>query len=193
MYYPVMINLKDKNVLIVGGGKVALRKLKNILNKTSFIKILSPKFEPEFEKLNVELIYDTYETRYLENVDIVITATSSKDINDQIVNECKKRNILVNSSSSKDGSDFITPSVVDTGSLLFAISSKGSFPSLSKYIRKDLEDRYKKFDEEFVNILEDIRKITLERYRDQMDEIFYKSLRMDIDELRQFYLKLLED
>ena len=90
MFYPIMINIWEKEVLIVGGGKVAYRKAKKILEFGGNITILSPEIIDDFKELKniyktkLNFIYNRYHRRYIEDKFLVVGSTSSREINKEI-------------------------------------------------------------------------------------------------------------
>ena len=192
MYYPIMLDMEGKRAVIFGGGPVAFRKMKNLLRSGARIRLVSPEFIEDFEAYSsrLELVRDSYRVKYLEAVDLVIGATSNRGVNETIARDARELGILANIVDSRELSDFISPSLVDTGTILMAISTKGSYPALSKLIRKDLEERYKKYDEEYIGMLEKIRKEVLVNHSGRKEELLTKALSLNINELKEFYIKL---
>lgn len=196
MFYPIMIDIYDKDIVIVGGGKVAYRKSAKLLEFGANIKVLSPTKTDKFlelkeiykEKLN--FICNVYEKKYIEKAFLVVAATSSKEVNEQISKDCKDLKILANIVDSKKDSDFITPSIINNDNLLISISTMGSFPYLSKKIRIDIEQSYKKFNKEYMDILEKIRISILNQYKDRTKEIMDYALELDIQGLNDLLIKL---
>lgn len=190
MFYPIMINLTGKKVLIVGGGRVAYRKAKKILEFGGDLTILSPEFLGEFKELKkiykdkLNFIQDIYDEKYIEDNFLVIGSTTSRQVNKKIGEDCKDLNILVNLVDSKDESDFITTSIINNDNLTISISTMGSFPYLCKKIRKDMEKNYGKYDKEYIDILEKLRSFILKKNPDNMREEMEEVLNLDLGDLK---------
>lgn len=190
MFYPIMVDIFQKKVLIVGGGKVAFRKAQKVLEFGGDLTILSPKIIDDFKileetyKERLNLIYDIYDKRYIEGCFLVIGATSLRTINSQIGKDCKELNILVNLVDSKDESDFITPAVINNDNLTISISTMGSFPYLSKKIRRDMEENYGKFNKEYIDVLEEIRGFILDKDSEDISTKMDMVLSLDLSELK---------
>ena len=196
MFYPIMIDINDKDIVVVGGGEVAYSKSVKLLEFGANIKVLSPTKTDKFlelkeiykEKLN--FICNVYEKKYVEKAFLVVAATSSREVNEQISKDCKALKILANIVDSKKESDFITPSIINNDNLLISISTMGSFPYLSKKIRIDMEERYKKFNKDYIDILEKIRISILNQYKDRTKEIMDYALELDIEGLKDLLIRL---
>jgi len=147
-FYPINLNLKDKKVLIVGAGKVALRKFKRLLLTEAKIKIVSPEFNHEFEVfLTQESEQYTFKKRKFRNKDLfgyflVFAATNNSELNKEITFLAREKNVLVNTVDNAELSDFTLPAIVNRGELLLTVSTGSSLPALSKNIRKKMESDF---------------------------------------------------
>lgn len=144
--FPIFLKLEQLSVLIVGGGNVGLEKLEAILRnspKTS-ITLVAPEIKKEIVELtenhSIRLVYEKYDERFLENIDLALAATDSFETNQQIKNDCKTRKILVNVADTPDLCDFYLSSVVQKGDLKIAISTNGKSPTFAKRFREVLEE-----------------------------------------------------
>ncbi|WP_242967892.1 precorrin-2 dehydrogenase/sirohydrochlorin ferrochelatase family protein [Tepidibacter mesophilus] len=182
-----MINLDNKNVTIIGGGKVAFRKAKKFLEFNCKIKVISPSFIEEFYSIEVKLINDEYREDYLKESFIVIAASSNKKVNEDIDNYCKENNIMCNRADNKELSDFIVPSSIKRGNLVISVSTMGNSPSLASKIRKELESNYGVEYEEYVNILGDIRNLVLKNCTDKNEKkkILNELVNLNLEELKK--------
>lgn len=198
MFFPTMIDLQNKEVLIVGGGKVGYRKAKVILEFGGLLSVVSPDFLHAFKIMEEEqkesgrlvLIEDIYHKDHILDKFMVIAATSSKLLNKEIINDCKEKSILVSSVDGEENSDFISPAIYKNGKLTISISTGGSFPYLSKKIRKDMERQYEKYNDEYLHILEEVRYTIIRKYPDKKSQIMDKILKLDIEGLKKFQEEL---
>lgn len=194
MFFPMMIDLEDRQILIVGGGQVAYRKAKVVLEFGASLTIVSPEFIDGFNSLQevynednrIEIIRENYDASYVINKFLVIAATSSRKVNREVVSDCNIHQILVNNVDGREKSDFITPAIYKNDDLTISISTGGSFPYLSKKIRMDMEERYAKYNAEYMQLLEHIRYKIIDKYPDKKRQIMDKVLGLDIDELKAF-------
>lgn len=191
MYYPLMIDIVGKNVLIIGGGKVAFRKAKKFLEFGAVVKVIGKKIIKEFYELkeNIDLIEDEYNSKYIKDTLLVVCATSSKAVNEKAAQDCKNKNILCNVADNIELSDFIVPSSVRRGDLIISVSTSGKSPLLSSKIRSELEEKYSDEYEEYIELLGKIRDCVVKNYDDEKvkKNILKETLNMSVQELRKFY------
>lgn len=166
-HYPVFLSLRGKHCLVVGAGKVGMRKIKTLLNADPasilVLDIQSPSDE-QAETLNHPLV--TFEQRPfspsdVEGVFLAIAATPDRTVNQAVATACEHAGILCNIADAPQQSNFIVPSCVRRGDLSVAISTGGHSPALSKRIRRDLENVFGKEYEVFVDILGRLRPLML--------------------------------
>ena len=193
MFFPIMIELEDKSTLIVGGGRVAYRKAKTMLDYGAQISILSPDFIDEFQALvdkyggdRIKLEKGFYNKKHLLGKDLVIAATSSRKMNKEIVGDCKAERILVNNVDGREDSDFINTGIYKNENLTISISTGGSFPYLAKKIRSELEEVYGKYNKDYLDTLEEIRYEIIQKYPERKRQVMDRILEFDIDELKNF-------
>ncbi len=142
-YYPIFLNLQGKKCVVVGGGRVAVRKVKALLDCGADITVISPKPLAEISKLfktkAIRLLLRNYETGDLKGASLCIAATDVKEINRKVAEASKKKGVLVNIADDLEPSDFIIPSSFRRGHLSVAVSTSGMSPALAKKIRAKLE------------------------------------------------------
>ena len=139
-----LIDLREKKVLIVGGGKVALRKAKFLLDQGAIVCVLSKEFNESFWdfKDKISLVKENYNKKYLEGRFLVVAATDDHNINKEICRDAKDLNILCNSVDKSSDSSMMFQSSMKRGKLQVSVSTGGSFAGLSKKIKNELEDDY---------------------------------------------------
>ncbi|WP_085828938.1 precorrin-2 dehydrogenase/sirohydrochlorin ferrochelatase family protein [Clostridium massiliodielmoense] len=193
MYYPLMINIDNKNIVVIGGGMVAFRKVKKLLEFGACVTVISPHVLENFNSLKVKfhdklkIIEDYFKSTYIENAYLVIGATSDKNINEEISNYCRNKKILCNIVDNIEASDFIVPSSIKRGDLVISVSTMGKSPMLCSKIRKELEDRYTDIYEEYIFLLGEARNIILQKFNDEEKRQMLKLIiNMNIDKLKKF-------
>ena len=148
-FFPVSIDLNNKNVLIIGAGKIALRKIETLLNYNCNIivitkEVLEEKFL-ELEKNNKIKIFKNqeFEEKFLENIFLVITATDNEILNKGISQLCMSKNILVNNVTSKDDMNVRFMSIYEKDDIQIAISANGN-PKKAVEIKNKIKDIFEK-------------------------------------------------
>jgi uroporphyrin-III C-methyltransferase/precorrin-2 dehydrogenase/sirohydrochlorin ferrochelatase len=142
-YLPLFFNLRNKPVLLVGGGVVALRKARLLLKAGGIIRLVAPLVQEELlslvERNGGEVIQAEYHETYLNDVVLVIAATDDSVLNQRVAKECNALRIPVNVVDSPELCSVIMPAIVDRNPLIIGISSGGSAPVLARYLRAQLE------------------------------------------------------
>lgn len=189
MFYPINLKIDDMKIVIIGGGKVAYRKCMNFLAFNKKVLVVSKEFVEGFEEIKnqVEIIKDFYDEKYIKDAFVVVAATNNKEVNHQIGTYCRQHNKLVNVVDDKELSNFTVPSFVKRGDLLLSVSTGGKSPSLSRKIRKDLEEVYDDSYEEYVELLGQAREMIIENTSDikERRKRLKELLDLSFDELRR--------
>jgi precorrin-2 dehydrogenase/sirohydrochlorin ferrochelatase len=166
-YYPIFLDLKDQNVLVVGGGKVAERKILNLLRYGCRIHVVSPGLTSQLEKLvsekKIQHIPEQLLNQAMSKAFMVIAATDDPAVNGKIASRAKEHGLLVNAVDQPRDCNFIMPSIVRSGDLQIAISTGGKSPALAKRIRKELQALFGSEYGSFVELLGMLREELLAR------------------------------
>ncbi|MGB9716270.1 MAG: precorrin-2 dehydrogenase/sirohydrochlorin ferrochelatase family protein [Thermodesulfovibrionales bacterium] len=168
-YYPVFLNLEGKNIIVVGGGRVAERKVLSLIKTGADITVISPqitrRLEREVIKGKIKHVPREYNKKSdIKNAFLTIAATDSKEINRKVSQDAC---CLINVVDSPHLCNFIVPSIVKRGHLTIAVSTNGISPALSKTIRKELQRFYKPAFSGYLRLLEKIRKNAIEKIKDR--------------------------
>lgn len=145
--YPIFLKVHQLNVLIIGGGKVALEKLSFMLKSSpnAQVTMIALEFLDELivlaEKHDVLLVHNTvYSHTVLQDQHLVIAATNNYKVNKQVFNDAKRINLLVNVADTPDLCDFYLGGIVTKGNIKIAISTNGKSPTMAKRLRQFFED-----------------------------------------------------
>ena len=142
-HLPIFINLKQKPVLVVGGGDIALRKINLLIKAQARVDCLSPFFCEGMNSLSrdnyVNLINKSFEPADIKDYSVIIAATDDATVNSSISSIAHDKRIPVNVVDSPVLSSFIMPSIVDRSPVIIAVSSAGKAPVLARIIRAKLE------------------------------------------------------
>lgn len=139
-YFPLFIDLTGKTVLIAGGGPVAARKARVLLDCGPRVVVCAPQPTGELEALEqVELLRRPFSPELLEGVSLAVAATGDRAVNHQIAVLCRARAIPVDVADSAQESTFLFPALVRRGRLTVGISTGGASPAAAAYVRRTLE------------------------------------------------------
>ena len=167
-YYPAFIDLKERLCVVVGGGKVAERKVPDLLACGARVKIISPSITralaKQKEKGRIEHLERDYRKGDLKGAFLVIAATSDDFVNTRVSRDAR---CLVNVVDKPGLANFIVPSVVRKGPLAIAISTSGASPAAARTIRKELEERYGGEVGPFLGVLMKLRKRAMKEIHDK--------------------------
>jgi len=144
--FSIELNLDGRNVLVVGGGRIALRKVKTLLPTGARITVVAPQFDPEFQKFapqSVILLPRPYATDDLRGVFMVFICTDKPAVNAQVSNDAHARRILVNNACDYLDGDFIVPARMDFGeNIAVTVSTQGRAPSLAKKLKQKIQTEW---------------------------------------------------
>ena len=139
-YFPLFIDLSGAEVLIVGGGLVALRKVQKLLPYGASITLAAPEVVPELaQEVNIMILPRSYDTSLLTGRRLVIAATDDRTVNHAISLDCQARGIPVNVVDCREDCTFLFPSLVKAGALSVGISTGGASPSAAIWLREQIE------------------------------------------------------
>ncbi|RSU05290.1 hypothetical protein CBF31_03470 [Vagococcus fessus] len=142
--YPIMLNLENKKVLVVGGGRIARRKVEFLQGTGASVTVISPILEDSFKNLEFNWLKMTYKQGLANEYFLVFACTNKKEVNQLVVKDCKEGQ-LVNDTSCQNHSNFFNMAVISNKECLIGISTYGKNPSKSKLIKHELLKWLKNF------------------------------------------------
>lgn len=125
VFLPLNVRIDHKQILFVGGGKVALHKIKSLIHYTHNITIIAPEILPELHAMGFTEKYKEYEADDLQGFFLVYAATNNLEVNQRICEDAHKAGVLVNVVDNRELSDFISPAIIKDGVMTIAVSSNG--------------------------------------------------------------------
>lgn len=143
--YPINLSVENKKCVVVGGGKVAYRKICGLLDAGAQVEVIAPEICAEISKLadegKINLIREKYSEEKISDGLILIAATDDVEINRLAAEDAQFKNFLVNVVNDSAG-NFIVPSKILRGDFLLTISTGGTSPAFSKFVREMLEQEF---------------------------------------------------
>lgn len=198
-YYPAFLEVKNKKCVVIGGGKVAERKVRALLKAEAKVCVISPHLTSYLRKLKSKkkfcYVNARYKKEFLKGAFLVIAATDDPMVNTAVYQDAVRGRMLINCVDSPLKSNFIVPAVFERGDLIIAISTSGKIPCGAKKVKDDL----KKFiDDKYISslkILEKVREKIKTKYSSkQRRKILNKLSKMSLSHLKQdtFVIKVLK-
>jgi precorrin-2 dehydrogenase/sirohydrochlorin ferrochelatase len=142
LYYPIFLNLVDKLCIVVGGGRVAERKIRSLLRARARVRVVCLNVTKGVAQLavenRIEVICRGYCQGDLEGGTLAFAATDNEKVNRQVQEDASRLSMPVNVADNPNLCDFIVPSLVRKDPVLIALSTSGLLPSLSKKLRQEV-------------------------------------------------------
>jgi precorrin-2 dehydrogenase / sirohydrochlorin ferrochelatase len=140
--YPIFLDLSGRRCVVVGGGGVAKRKARKLLQAHARVVVISPDIAPELKSVAVEVHRRPYREGDLEGAYLAFAATNVREVNAAVAREAKERGIPINVADKPSEGDFALPSTLRRGRLQVAVSTGGASPTLARRIRGELEEAF---------------------------------------------------
>jgi siroheme synthase-like protein len=141
-YYPIFLDIENRNVVIIGGGEVCARKAETMMRYGARVTIVSPEFTPEIEGWGRDGRLTTrrkrYETTDLQDAHIVIASTDDTTVNERVAADARALRVPVNVVDVTHLCEFITPAIIEKDGIQIAISTGGKSPALARTLKEDL-------------------------------------------------------
>jgi len=161
VYFPVFLNIQRKKCVVVGGGQIAFRKVKMLLDCGASVTVISPVLHPDLSELSdkksIRVIRRSYKLGDLKGAMIVVAATDVNKINRKVADEARGVGALINVVDDPKPSDFIIPSFFRRGDLTVSVSTAGRSPALARKIRTRLEENLGDEYRSLVTLINDAR------------------------------------
>lgn len=139
-FYMACLDLEARSCLVVGGGTVALEKVRGLLDCDARVTVVAPRIIDELRTLDVELVRRRYRASDLEGRLLVVAATSTGSVNRQIHRDAAARSLFCNVVDVPELCSFILPAVIRRDPIAIAVSTGGASPALAQRIRDDIAE-----------------------------------------------------
>ena len=195
-YFPMFVQLKKKKCLVIGGGKIALRKIEVLKDFEADITVIAPEMITQIRQIDqICRIFRTFMEKDFNEEDfkeaeLVVAATNDPKVNSEISKICMQRKIPVNAVDQKEDCSFIFPSYVKEGEVVAAFSSGGQSPLITQYLKEKIKPDLNKELGQLAQILGSLRKLAKSCIATEQErKAFYKELLQigleDIDSLEE--------
>ena len=187
-FYPIYLSLKNRRVLVVGGGEVAERKIESLLGTGASIVVISPDVTARIEELarenHIGLFRRAYNSGDCAGAVLVFSATDDPNVSSAVFLDAANAGALVNTADQPSLCDFIMPAVVRQGDIAVAISTGGKSPGLAARLKQKIEKvigpEYAKLAELLSQARPEIRQRVPEQ--EERKALHYRILNSDIIE-----------
>ena len=190
-YFPMFVQLKNKKCLVIGGGRIALRKIEVLKDFEADVTVIAPEMIPQIRQIDkIRRIFRTFMEEDFKEAELVVAATNDPKVNSEISKICMQRKIPVNAVDQKEDCSFIFPSYVKEGEVVAAFSSGGQSPLITQYLKEKIKPDLNKELGQLAQILGSLRKFAKSCIATEQErKAFYKELLQiglgDIDSLEE--------
>ena len=185
-FYPILVDLHGKRALVVGGGKVAQRKIETLLEHGASVQVVARELTATLKALRkdeeIECLGDEFSEAFLEGTFLVFAATDDASLNRRVSQAAQQRGLLVNAVDQPADCNFIVPSVLSRGDLLIAVSTSGKSPAFARKVRIELERHFGEEYGFFLNLMGNLRKeilrlgLSQEENKSAFEDLVYSDL-----------------
>ena len=162
--YPTMLRLQGRPCVVIGGGRVAIRKVSRLLEAGAAVRVIAPTLDEPLERLvksgAIKVERRPYRRGDLAGALLAFAATDSRTVNTAVSDEADERGILVNVADDPQASSFHVPATLERQGISIAISTGGRSPAFARRLREELDD-----------VLSDDRLALLELYAELRAEL----------------------
>ena len=160
-YYPIMVEVEDREVVVVGGGEVAARKVQGLVEAGARVRVVAPEVCERIARAvhqgAVEWVAKRFEPSDLAGAVLAVSAADSEEVNRAVAVAARDRGVLVNVVDRPQLCSFIVPSVLRRGRLVLAVSTSGASPAVAARLRRQLEEFIGPHWEEYLELLARVR------------------------------------
>ncbi|MGD6769223.1 NAD(P)-binding protein [Staphylococcus arlettae] len=155
-HMPILLDLTNKSIVIIGGGAIAERRVKKLMQFDAYITVMSPtltaKLQKLYEQQQIQWLAQDYSIHQLPPAALVVVATNNKAVNRMVKQELPQQTLLNMASDSEQG-DVVFPGILKRGKLSISVSTSGASPKLTTAILAELQQQFPPDYEQYVDFL----------------------------------------
>ncbi|PVX52162.1 precorrin-2 dehydrogenase/sirohydrochlorin ferrochelatase [Balneicella halophila] len=192
-FYNLSIDIRKQKCVVVGGGRVALRKVRKLCEADAHVVVNALDYLPEFYEKplasQISIEQSEYSKELLKGATLVFAATSDFQLNQQVCADAKELGILVNSVNGEEYGSFIIPATYSNSILTLAITTDGQAPLLSKELRKYFQEKIENVSTELLEEIVLLRKEMVseddEKEKQGLEEKLHKKIKQIINQIER--------
>jgi len=182
--YPVGLVIDGRPCLVVGGGRIAARKVEGLRACGAIVHVVAPSVSDDIKAMaGVTYRERPYETSDLDGMRLVITATGDRAVDQRVFDDAEAAGVWVNSADDPDRCTFTLPATLRRGPLLVSVSTGGHSPAMATWLRDRIRDRVGPEYEVLLELLSDARGELHAAGRSTEDVDWHKALDSEMLEL----------
>ncbi|EJY96675.1 NAD(P)-binding protein [Staphylococcus arlettae] len=155
-HMPILLDLTNKSIVIIGGGAIAERRVNKLMQFDAYITVMSPtltaKLQKLYEQQQIQWLAQDYSIHQLPPAALVVVATNNKAVNRMVKQELPQQTLLNMASDSEQG-DVVFPGILKRGKLSISVSTSGASPKLTTAILAELQQQFPPDYEQYVDFL----------------------------------------
>jgi precorrin-2 dehydrogenase / sirohydrochlorin ferrochelatase len=185
--YPAFLVVEGKSCVVVGGGRVATRKVRSLLAADARVVVISEVLHPDLQTLLasglIGAIATNYKVKYLTGASLVFAATNDPEVNLQIAHDAHERGLWVNVADNPDKSDFYVPATIYRQDLTLAISTGGESPAFARYVRELLEQSFSDALGQALEMVAQARPLILAEAKERQAQLWESLLALHLEKV----------
>jgi siroheme synthase-like protein len=139
-YYMACLDLRGRNCLVVGGGRVATEKVRGLLECEATVSVVAPQVDDELRALPVRVVERAFSRSDVVGRFLVVAATDDRSVNAEVSGVARERETLCNVADDPELCSFILPAIVRRDPIVVGVSTGGASPALAQRIRADVAE-----------------------------------------------------